>query len=407
MVTFHEASLSNGLKIIAEVDPDAHSSAVGFFVRTGGRDEAPEVMGVSHYLEHMMFKGTDTLDAEAINRGYDELGARNNAYTTTEMTCFYASVLPEHLQAATRLTGTMMRPALRESDFDMEKGVILEEIAMYQDNPFWNLYERAMEAHYGAHGLGHRVLGTKETVSGLSVAQMRAYFEKRYSADNTTVALAGALDFDEAVGWIEQLCGSWQTSGVTREGGELGFESRDVRLQSERVTRAYALWLSPAPGVADDRRYAAALLSQVLGGSDNSRLHWALVETGLAEEAQAGYESHDGVGDFYVYASGEPKRMEEIRRVVEREITGLVDSLTEDDLAKLRSRFATAFTVGGERPGDRMQRIGRRWSTLGEYSTLEAELARIEAVRLEDLREVSEAFPMTLRTLSVLEPAGG
>ncbi|MEO0511863.1 MAG: pitrilysin family protein [Planctomycetota bacterium] len=410
MVEFREASLPNGLKIIAEADPNAHSAAVGFFVRTGARDEEPADMGVSHFLEHMMFKGTDTLDADAINRGYDRLGARNNAYTTTEMTCFYASVLPGAIEEATKLTGTMMRPALRTSDFDTEKGVILEEIAMYQDNPFWSLYEQAMAHHYRdaasgtTHGLGHRVLGTSETVSAMSADRMRSYFESRYSADNTTVALAGAVDFDRAVDWIGEVCGSWQTTGPGRGPAKTEFEPSELALTSERVSRGYLLWLAPGPGVASADRYASALLMQVLGGSDNSRLHWSLIETGLAEEAQASMESHDGVGDQFIYASGDPERLGEIRGVVEREAAGLAASLTEDDLEKLRSRFATAFTVGGERPGDRMQRIGRRWATLGEYTTLEQELEKIRAVTLDDLRRVASTYPLDRRTLATLTP---
>ena len=163
-VTHHERRLDNGLTILAETDPDAHSAAVGFFVRTGARDEEPALMGVSHFLEHMMFKGTDDLPAEAINRGFDAMGARNNAYTTGEMTAFYAHVLPERTPDALALLGAMMRPALRQSDFDTEKGVILEEIAMYRDNPFWVLYEQCVEKRYGPHGRGHRVLGTETTV---------------------------------------------------------------------------------------------------------------------------------------------------------------------------------------------------------------------------------------------------
>src|SRR5690606_38952834 len=140
--TFQHATLPNGLTVIAEVDPEAHTAAAGFFVKTGARDEASPLMGVSHFLEHMMFKGTDQRSAEELNRQFDLIGARNNAYTTSELTCFYASVLPERLLGAggaVDLLADMMRPALREEDFDTEKKVILEEIAMYEDNPFWVL----------------------------------------------------------------------------------------------------------------------------------------------------------------------------------------------------------------------------------------------------------------------------
>ncbi|MBL0922619.1 MAG: insulinase family protein [Phycisphaerales bacterium] len=404
-VAFHHHQLPNGLTIVAEADPDAHTAAAGFFVRTGARDEAPPVMGVSHFLEHMMFKGTDRRSAEDVNRQFDELGAKYNAYTTSEVTCFYAQVLPERLDAASEILADILRPALRDDDFTTEKGVILEEIAMYKDQPFWTLYERAMEEHYAAHPLAHRVLGTTGTVGALTSSQMREYFTSRYSADNTTLALAGRLDFDHAVRHIEALCHAWQTTRPQRDvAPPAPPRGASFTLEDEKVTRAYWLMISPAPSAQDPRRYAAMMLAQVLGGTDNSRLHWALIETGVAEEAQAAYDPRDGCGDTFVFASGDPERADEIVAAVNREIDNLVPSLTPDDLQRLRNRLATGVTLAGERPGGRMQRIGRQWIYNRAYRTLEEELEAINAVTLDDLREVSRAFPMNVRTVGLLRP---
>src|SRR3954462_5809741 len=167
-VTYREHTAATGLRIIAEVNPGAHSAAAGFFVKTGARDEAAPVMGVSHFLEHMMFKGTGSISAEELNRRFDAMGARNNAYTSGEMTCFYAHTLPERLPDAAELLSLMMRPALREDDFDREKQVILEEIAMYKDEPYWVLFEEALDRHYRRAPMGHRVLGTTETITALA-----------------------------------------------------------------------------------------------------------------------------------------------------------------------------------------------------------------------------------------------
>ncbi|MFI4871058.1 MAG: M16 family metallopeptidase [Phycisphaerales bacterium JB058] len=401
---FKERTLDNGLTIIAEPDASAHSSAVGFFVKTGARDEPTPLMGVSHFLEHMMFKGTPNRSAAELNQAFDDIGARNNAYTSHEVTCFYAHVLPEFAGTATELLGDMLRPALRQDDFDTEKGVILEEIAMYKDNPFWVLYEDLAEKHFVGHTLGHRVLGTNDSIRELQRDQMQGYFDERYSADNTVVSLAGDIDFDKACEQIERICGSWKRTGVTRDNTPPAAKDQRVELTDDRFGRAYMLMLSPAPSAQDDRRYAATLLTQILGAADNSRLHWALIENGLAEEAQAAFEAHDGVGEYYVYASGDPDRIEEIERVVDTEISGLLDSLTQDDLDRLSGKFATSFTIGAERPADRMQRIGRRWTLLGEYRTLDEELERIRAVSLKDLREVYEAYPFSPRTVGVLRP---
>ncbi|MEM1071682.1 MAG: pitrilysin family protein [Planctomycetota bacterium] len=402
--TFQTHTLSNGLCIIGEIDPEAHSAAVGFFVRTGARDEPTPLMGVSHFLEHMMFKGTEDIDAETLNKRYDELGARNNAYTSHEVTCFYASVIPEFAPEAIDITARMMRPALREQDFDTEKGVILEEIAMYADNPFWVLYEQTSEAHYGGHPLGHRVLGTKDSITRLTRDQMADYFDHRYTPDETTVALAGNLDFDAACKQIESLCGPWQgaSDGATRTAPAR--EPKRLDLTDARFDRGYLLMLAGAPAAQDDDRYAATLLAQILGSPDNSRLHWALVDQGLAEESQAAYESNDLSGEMLIYASGEPSKLPEIEAVIDRELAGLSDSLSVDDLARMNARFATAFTVSSEKPGDRMQRIGRRWSMLGDYRTLEQELERIRAVDIASIRGLLEAYPSATRTVGTLRP---
>ncbi|MBX3364804.1 MAG: insulinase family protein [Phycisphaeraceae bacterium] len=403
-VTFKHATLPNGLTIVAEVDPDAHSAAAGFFVRTGARDEPSPVMGVSHFLEHMMFKGTHDLTAEEINRGFDELGARNNAYTSHEMTVFYAHTLPEKLTPGVDLLARMMRPALRQEDFDTEKGVILEEIAMYKDEPFWVLYEAASERHFTPHPLGHRVLGTEETIRDLTSSQMRAYFESRYSADNTTLALAGNLDFDRIVDQVGELCRAWQTTRPIRDAARPATNAQRFVMRDAKVSRAYILALADAPSVQDQRRYAASLLMQILGGADNSRLHWALIETGIAEQAQASFDPRDGCGEYFIFAAGDPARHEEIWDIVERQVADLKDSLTEWDLERLRAKYATSLTVGSERPADRMQRLGRIWTSLHEYRTLESELERINAVTLDDLRTLLDAFPLSRRTVGILLP---
>lgn len=403
-VTFKHRELACGLTVVGEVDPSALTSAAGFFVRTGARDEAAPVMGVSHFLEHMMFKGTHDLTTEDINRGFDGLGARNNAYTSSEVTCFYAQVLPERLDAALSLLARMMRPALRTADFDTEKQVILEEIAMYQDNPFWVLYEEALERRYTPHGLGHRVLGTNQTITALSRDQMQVYFDQRYSADNTTLSVAGAVDFDRVCDRAEALCAAWPRTGAVRDRARPSGHRDRFTLRDAKVQRGYLIGLADAPPADDDDRYAAALAAQALGGPDNSRLHWALIETGIAEEAQAAADAHDGAGEYFVYASGDPERLDEIGHTIERECRALRDSMDEGDLERLRNRQLTAATLAGERPGDRMQRLGRLWTLLGRYISLEEDLARIERVTLAEARAVLDRWPIEPAMIGRLVP---
>lgn len=404
-IEFKQRTLSNGLTIIAEVDPTAVTSAAGFFVRTGARDEDSTVMGVSHFLEHMMFKGTTDISAEQLNQAFDQIGAKNNAYTSHEVTCFYASTLPEHLPRAIELLARMMRPALRQSDFDTEKGVILEEIAMYKDNPFWVLYEASIEKHFGTHPLSHRVLGTTDSITALKSEQMRSYFDTRYSADNTVVALSGKMDFDREVDRLRQLCGGWQPTRVSRDNAKPKDVGGELLLRDAKVTRGYLLAMCDAPAFNDPRRYAATLLAQTLGAPDNSLLHWSLIEPGIAEEAQASFAPHDGFGEFFIYASGDPDRLDEIWETIQGQLAKLADAVTDNDLTRLKNKVLTSATIGGERPLDRMHRLGASWTYLGRYSPLEEELDLIQRVTLAEVKETCKAFPLRATTLGRLLPA--
>lgn len=403
-VSFRHAQLPNGLTVIGEIDPAAHTAAAGFFVRTGARDEAPALMGVSHFLEHMMFKGSERLGAEAVNEAFDAIGAEHNAFTTTEMTAFHAHALPDALPQAVDTLAEILRPALRSADFDEEKGVILEEIAMYEDNPFWRLYERAMERYYGSHPLGHRVLGTRETVAALSRDAMLAYFTQRYSADNTVVACAGRVDFEALVAQIGARCGSWKPTAPSRLARPFSSTPVDFTDRHESATRAYLMCAAPAPGLDDPRRYAAGVLMHILGGGDGSRFHWALIETGLAEEADAGHDPRDGLGAFIISASCEHDARGEVESIIRREIRQLGPDLTEDELIRAKRKIATAVVLAGERPAGRMMRIGALWTAQRLHRSLEAEMATIEALTLDDLRRCLLDFPPTPVMVARLEP---
>src|SRR5918912_2236732 len=175
-LTFKHHQLKNGLDIIAEINPDSHSIAAGLFVKTGSRDEETNINGVSHFLEHMMFKGSSKYTWEDVNRIFDEIGARYNAYTSQEMTAYYANVLPEFTEKAIEHLSHLLRPAIRNEDFDTEKKVILEEIAMYLDDPGHRLYERLMEQHFQHHPLSMSILGSAESIQRLQREQMERYF---------------------------------------------------------------------------------------------------------------------------------------------------------------------------------------------------------------------------------------
>src|SRR5664279_4148893 len=177
---FHHTVLDNGLRVIAELNDQAHSVACGFFVKAGSRDETSELAGVSHFLEHMVFKGTPRRDALTVNRDFDRVGAKHNAQTSEEDTFYHVTCLPEYLPASFDVLSDILRPTLREEDFETEKQVIIEEIRMYQDNPMSVAYDAAKEVHFGLHPLGQSILGTIASIEGLKIEQMRDYFARRY-----------------------------------------------------------------------------------------------------------------------------------------------------------------------------------------------------------------------------------
>ena len=405
--TFRHAALPNGLNVIAEVVPDAATAAVGFFVKTGARDEELPVMGVSHFLEHMMFKGTARRSAHDVNREFDEIGANYNAFTSHEQTVYYAATLPEMLPRAVDLFSDMLRPALRDEDFDVEKKVILEEIGMYQDRPQWRLHDALLEAHFARHPLGYRVLGTTESITALPVGAMRDYFNARYSPDNITVAAAGRLDFDALVADVTQRCGQWSPTAATRNhGGVAPPAGQAITLSDAKLTRHYIGLMSQAPAAGDEQRFAARVLADALGDEEGSRLYWALIDPGLADEADFNFMPLDHAGAFYAFASCDPERAAQVEELLTTTIDSAAAGLTDDEIERVKNKLATGVTLQGERPAGRMHALGHLWTYLGEYQPLSEQLARIMAVTADDVRDLLRATPLTPRTVVRLGPIG-
>jgi len=406
-IEFKQQTLDNGLTVLAEVNGDAHTAAVGFFVRTGARDETPELMGVSHFLEHMMFKGTARRSAEDVNREFDEIGANYNAFTSHEQTVYYAHVLPEVLPAAVDLFTDMLRPALRTDDFDTEKQVILEEIGMYDDRPEWRLQDRMLEEHYTGHGLGYRVLGTADTVTALTADQMRTYFNQRYSPDNIIVSAAGRLDFDKLCADLESRCGDWTPTDASRTFIDPPVSDKRVDLREATVSRHYMAMLCPGPSAQDELRYPAKVLGDIMGDSDGSRLYWALVDPGLADEADFSFWPHDRAGAFMAYASCDAARAQ----AVQDKLMATLDAIAGDgfdisvgEVQRAVNKLVTRATLQGERPAGRMQALGAKWMYHGRYVSLDEELDHLLAVKVEDIAAVVGRYAFNPRTIVTLGP---
>jgi len=404
-VQFKHKQLKNGLTVIAEISTHAKSTAIGFFVRTGGRDESAEVSGVSHFLEHMMFKGTDKRSALDVNLEFDQMGAKYNAFTSEENTVYYAAVLPEYQQRVLALWADLLRPALRDDDFNVEKGVILEEIAMYKDMPSFDVLDRCRKLHFGDHSCGNSVLGSIESIKALSSRQMRDYFNKRYGPENMVLACAGKVDWQKIIEQAEQLCGNWQPGAAARQLSDYRGTGQTEATARENVVREHICLMSAAPSGQDRQRYAAGVLANIVGDATSSRLYWDLVDTALADSADMEYEPMDGTGAFYTYISCGP---EDIKKVVSltRKCLKKVqnEGVTEKELQASQNKIASIVTLNGELPMGRLVPLGSNWVYLKEYHSLAEELRQLQAVTLDDIKNVLHEYPLDKITIQGLGP---
>ncbi len=390
---YSETTLDNGLRIVAESSPEAATAAIGFFVKTGARDERSTLMGVSHFLEHMMFKGTETMSAEEVDIAFDNLGAQHNAFTSGEMTAFWGAGLPDVIEDVHDILANILRPSLRQEDFDAEKSVILEEIAMYDDQPFWVLYESALEFYYGNNTLGHRVLGTPETINKMTRDELANYFVQQYSADNTIVAITGNVEIDSMVDRIQERCGSWERTGVTRTYDSITRNGGKFQKEIDELQQCYLMMMMPSASFQDSKRHAVGALGSILGGGDCSRLHWALVDKGIAEAASASVDAHDKYGEQLAWAICQTADADNVSEIMISEMEKLCKTLTQNDLSRVVAKAATAAAIGSEKPVGRMQRLGGMLTTCGEYISLEEELNSIESLTIDDLVVSAEAYP--------------
>src|SRR3954468_490281 len=403
-LSFHHKQLKNGLDIVAEVNPDSHSFAAGLFVKTGSRDETPEVNGVSHFLEHMMFKGSSTYTWEDVNRIFDEMGAKYNAFTSQEMTAYYANVLPEFTERAIEHLSHLLRPAIRNEDFDTEKKVILEEIAMYLDDPGHRLYERLMETHFANHPLAMSVLGSAESIQKLKRDQMAEYFARRYGPGNMVLSVTGKLNFDEIVKLAEKYCGSWARVDAQRNQPPPLYKPQRVSMTDAKLNRQYTMGMTPGPSAQDDRRFAARILSDVVGDSDGSRFYWALVDNAIAEDPDFGFYPHDGCGSFYIALTTAPERTEQALTIATSELEKVKRDITADEVERAKNKIASSLVLSGEVPLGRMRSIGGQWIYNKEYRSLEQDMATLMAVDVQSLRRLMTDFPFDPMTPVTLGP---
>ena len=401
---FHSTTLKNGLTVIGETRESAVSVALGFFVKTGARDETPELSGVSHFLEHMMFKGTATRSALDVSYQLGALGAQANAFTSEENTVYYLAVLPEYFSRAFELLSDMLRPALDPNEFAVEKKVILEEIALYQDRPTHILFEAALREHFRGHDAGNSVLGSIDSVSALLPEQMRSYFDARYSAGNIVLAATGNFDWEELVQLAEQYCAAWPQGAAQRQIRTHIPVASTHGLTKENLHRAHRCFIAAGPSVIEEERYAAHVLSIILGDSSGSRCFWELVDKGLADSASVDVDEMDGTGVVMGYVSASPDKLDEVGSILQH-ILATPLTFSEDDLARAITKIRTRTVLQGESSMRRLMAIGLDWIYRKSYVTLDEEIARIKRVDRGEISRLLAKYDFQPKTIISMVPA--
>ncbi|WP_312865980.1 M16 family metallopeptidase [Saccharothrix violaceirubra] len=391
-VTVRRSLLPSGLRVITERVAGVRSASVGLWVRVGSRDERPEVAGAAHYLEHLLFKGTTRRTAARIAEEIDAVGGELNAFTAKEHTCYYAHVLDEDLSLALDLVCDVVFDALCEPrDFETERGVVLEEIAMRDDDPEDLLHDAFLDALLGDHALGRPVLGTEQSIADMDRDSLYRFYRRHYTLPRMVLSVAGNVDHAHVMRLARKQIGdrlaSTGTPVVPRTGRARIAARRDLVLHDEDTEQAHLMLGVRALDRHDDRRFALNVLNAALGGGMSSRLFQEVRERrGLAYQVYSSVGLYADAGTLSVYAGCQPERLGDVAGVV-RDVLSTVarDGLTDAEVRRGKGQLRGGLVLGLEDTSSRMTRIGKSELNYGDYLSVEGTLARIDAVTTEDV----------------------
>ncbi|MFP3913758.1 MAG: M16 family metallopeptidase [bacterium] len=398
--------LPNGLRVITEEMPSLRSVAVGCWVDTGTRDELPHEAGASHFLEHLLFKGSESMSAREIAETFDSIGAESNAFTSKDYTCFWARLLDQDLPTGLGVLGEMMqRPAFRPRDIDAERSVVIEEINMNEDDPSDVAFEHFTQAVFEDHPLEHPVLGTRESIRAMGPDDLAGYWKRRYTPESTVVAMAGSVDHDQVVKLVDSVFGEWEGSAIDHE--HVPVETRpQVRLVRRDTEQAHIVLGGPGIDRTDERRWAFQVLHHVLGGGMSSRLFDEIREQrGLAYAVYSFRMAHADAGAWGVYVGTTPSQAETALELIDAEIGKVVrEGITTQELERAKGAMRGALALSLEDANSRMVRLGRDEMTGAPHYSVDERLAKVDAVTVDDIRDVAADVMTGPRVMGAVGP---
>ncbi|WP_027363791.1 M16 family metallopeptidase [Desulfotruncus alcoholivorax] len=385
------AEMANGIKILTEHIPHVRSVAVGVWVDVGSRDEGEQQAGISHFIEHLMFKGTGRRSAKDIAEELDAVGGQLNAFTTKEYTCYYARVLDEHFPLAVDLLSDMLlNSRFDQSDIDRERNVIIEEIKMYEDTPDELVHDIFARAIWSEHPLGRPIIGSEQTVGGLSRDNLLAFYNKYYSSGNIVIAVAGNLDQQQVV------------ESFTAMFGQLGGDKKNrlytvpksyhqVVCRPKDTEQVHICLGTPGLPIDHDKIYVFQIVSTVLGGGLSSRLFQEIREQrGLVYSVYSYHSSYHDSGLFCVYAGLSKKNVRDALELIVKEIRDIEkNGVTQAELARVKEQLKGNLLLSLENVNSRMSRLGKSQLYLEQVIPPDEIVKKIMAVTVEDIKELT------------------
>lgn len=398
--------LDNGLRVVTDRLPTSRSMAASVWVGVGGRDESDELSGASHFLEHLLFKGTEDRDAKAIAIAIDAVGGDMNAFTANEHTAYYARVpAAEAYLGLDLLLDVVQRPALRPWEFDGEREVILEELAAAEDDPDDVATVKLFECLFPDHPLGREVLGSPASIDALERDQVAGFFEHWYTPSNIVIAAAGDIDHDLLVEEVDRRFGD-RPAGHTPERTAPSDQTVPTFTAGRPIESVHLAMGWRAISVDDDDRYALALLNHVFGSGPSSRLFQEVREDrGLTYSISSGVSHHVDTGAVTVHCSTAPGKVDELLVVID----GILDDVTSrgisrEELARAKGSLRGAYLMSYEDVGSRMTRLGMGEIMRGGVTPIDVHLARLEAVTNDEVHRVAQRVFGSQRVLSTVGP---
>lgn len=395
-------TLPNGLRVLLAPDPLAQTVAMGYFVKTGARDEGNAEMGASHFLEHLMFKGNADVGGAELNARLDSLGGHANAFTSDEATVYHAASLPEQSGELLAVLSVLLQPALRPADVEVERGVILEEIAMYADQPESRVFDALRAAYWGEHRLGHQVLGTVQTVASLTPEVLRRNFLARYGTPAITLVATGQFGPETVLAQVAQISADWPRTAQARQIQPQRPVSALHTVADDTLGRLHVALCSPGLSVSHPLREAAAVLCEIVGG-ENGRLYWALLDTGLADGADLSHAEYQETGVFEGGFSCDPARGAEVLRLYREVLERLQDGgVTEAEVRRASRKLAVSTLLRAETPQGQLFGLGMEYLALGRVVTVDEAVEQIAGVGVQDVATLLALRPFDVQVTVAL-----